>query len=125
MVPASAAATPAASSSEPSACNFAALTAFSGDDPAAARSILESFVDETRLNLEHLRQAVAHKDMRKLSDVSHKMIPLFTLLGATDIVSLLRKLEAAREETFSDTWKQQADEAGRMVEEAARQAENL
>lgn len=125
MLPASAAATPAASSSEPSACNFAALTAFSGDDPAAARSILESFVDETRLNLEHLRQAVAHKDMRKLSDVSHKMIPLFTLLGATDIVSLLRKLEAAREETFSDTWKQQADEAGRMVEEAARQAENL
>ena len=33
-----------------STLNFSALTAFSGDDPDAAKSILESFVAETRLN---------------------------------------------------------------------------
>ena len=41
-----------------SALNFSALTAFSGDDPDAAKSILESFVVETRLNVDRLRQAL-------------------------------------------------------------------
>ena len=37
--------------------DFSALTAFSGDDPEAAKSIMESFVTETRLNAERLQKA--------------------------------------------------------------------
>ena len=57
--------------------DFSALTAFSGDDPEAAKSILDSFVTETRLNAGRLRQAVDAADMNAVAAVSHKMIPLF------------------------------------------------
>ena len=39
------------------------LTAFSVDDPEAAKSILESFVAETRLNAERLQKAVENEDV--------------------------------------------------------------
>ena len=45
-----------------STLNFSALTAFSGDDPDAAKSILESFVTETRLNVDRLRPSVEVKN---------------------------------------------------------------
>ena len=47
-----------------STLNFSALTAFSGDDPDAAKSILESFVTETRLNVDRLRQALETEVLR-------------------------------------------------------------
>lgn len=73
--------------------HFSALTAFSGDDPEAAKSILESFVAETRLNAERLQKAVDAGDMDEVAAVSHKMIPLFTLIGATELVGQLKILE--------------------------------
>ncbi|MFG6409504.1 MAG: response regulator, partial [Bacteroides acidifaciens] len=37
--------------------NFSALTAYSGDDPEAAYSIIQTFVEETKKNVERMRQA--------------------------------------------------------------------
>ena len=78
-----------------SALNFSALTAFSGDDPDAAKSILESFVTETRLNADRLRQALDAEDTDGIAAMGHKMLPLFTLLGADELVALLKELEAS------------------------------
>lgn len=81
--------------------DFSALTAFSGDDPKAAKSILESFVTETRLNAGRLRQAVDAADMDEAAAISHKMIPLFTLIGATELVAELKILEGLRGTPFT------------------------
>ena len=82
--------------------NFSALTAFSGDDPDAAKSILESFVQETRLNAGRLRQALDAGDVHGIAAMGHKMLPLFTLLGAARLVALLKELEASREASFNE-----------------------
>lgn len=85
-----------------SALNFSALTAFSGDDPDAAKSILESFVVETRLNVDRLRQALETEDTDGIAAMGHKMLPLFTLLGASELVTLLKELEASRGVPFDE-----------------------
>lgn len=96
---------------EPTAYDFSALTAFSGDDEAASRSILESFASETRLNMERMEQGRDAGNLEEVSAVAHKMIPLFTLIGAKRLVTLLKELEAARDVPFTDRLKQCADEA--------------
>lgn len=90
------AATPPPSAPSPAGIDLSALTAFSADDPEASRSILSSFVEETRENVRSLHRALADGDTGRLSAVAHKMIPLFTLIGATRLVALLRRLEAAK-----------------------------
>ena len=91
-----------------SALNFAALTAFSGDDPDAAKSILESFVTETRLNADRLRQALDAEDTDGIAAMGHKMLPLFTLLGANELVALLKELEDSRGQVFSEKIKEKS-----------------
>lgn len=101
----------------PSSYKFEALTAFSADDPAAARSILESFVNETRLNADRLQRAVDEEDVAELSAVAHKMIPLFTLIGATGLVALLKKLEASHGDPFTAELKEKAYASLTLVED--------
>lgn len=97
-----------ASSSPNCPYNFSALTAFSGDDSEAAKSILESFVSETRLNIERLQKAVDTADTDELAAVSHKMIPLFTLIGATELVEQLKILETSRGISFTEEQEKRA-----------------
>lgn len=82
--------------------NFSALTAFAEDDPEAAKAIITSFVSETRTNAERLRKATEAQHMEEIAAVSHKMIPVFTLIGAVKLVGLLKELEVSRHLPFSD-----------------------
>lgn len=102
--------------------DFSALTAFSGDDEAAARSIVESFVEETRQNLLRLREALEQGNADTLAAVAHKMIPLFTLIGAGQTVTLLRRLEAAKGQPLDEALKAVAQEALDGVEEVLEAA---
>lgn len=97
--------------------DFSALTAFSADDPEAARSILESFVTETRLNADRLQRAVESGNSAEVSAVSHKMLPLFTLIRATKLASLLKELEASRDRPFTEEIRLKAQAALSLVEE--------
>ena len=81
---------------------FSALLAFAGDDKDAANEILASFVSETRQNLERFKSARQDKDMSTISAVSHKLIPLFTLLEHRECTDILIKLEKIRGEFNSD-----------------------
>lgn len=105
-----------------SALNFSALTAFSGDDPDAAKSILESFVTETRLNADRLRQALETEDTDGIAAMGHKMLPLFTLLGANELVTLLKELEASRGVPFDETVKEKSLAALRLIGDILEQA---
>lgn len=84
-----------------SALNFSALTVFSADDSEAADSIMRSFATESRLNAERLQKALNERDMDEIAAVSHKMIPLFTLIGAKELVAQLKLLETSRGKPFT------------------------
>lgn len=100
--------------------NFAALTAFSADDPEAATSILDSFVSETRLNAERLRQAADAADADGVAAVAHKMIPLFTLIGAEELVEELKRLECLRGTPFTAEQERRVSRALALIEDVVR-----
>lgn len=79
-----------------STLNFAALTAFSEDDPQAAAQIIRTFVSETKKHQEQMEQALARKDMASITAIAHKLLPLFTMLGAARCIPLLTWLEERR-----------------------------
>ncbi len=105
----------------PHGYNFSALTAFSGNDAEASKSILESFATETGLNRERLKKGLDDGNLKEVSAVAHKMIPLFTLIGATELVVRLRELEAARDVPFIDHLKQCTGEVLAAVDEVLEQ----
>lgn len=76
--------------------DFSALTAFSEDDPDAAAEIIRTFISETEKNRDTMEKALARKDMAGITAVAHKMLPLFTMLGATRCVPSLTWLEQKR-----------------------------
>ncbi len=81
--------------------DFSALTAFAEDDREATKSILESFISETRINVGRMQQALENRDTGYLADMAHKMLPLFTLLKASALVHILKELEGARRQPFT------------------------
>lgn len=76
--------------------DFRALTAFSVDDPEAARSIITTFIEETTKNISRMEAALAADNPDGVADMGHKLLPLFTLIGATEAVRLLTPLECCR-----------------------------
>lgn len=82
--------------------DFSALTAFSEGDPEAGRAIIQTFIEETGKNAERMRQALDDKDVDGIAAMAHKLLPLFTMIGASEIVPLLSQLEASRGEAFSE-----------------------
>lgn len=73
--------------------NFGPLTAYAGDDAGAARSILASFAEQTAANCAELEKAVENGDARSVKALSHKMLPIFTMLGAAEVADTLRRAE--------------------------------
>ena len=73
--------------------NFGPLTAYAGDDAGAARSILTSFAEQTAANCAELEKAVENGDAALVKALSHKMLPIFTMLGAAEVADILRRAE--------------------------------
>jgi len=71
----------------------AALIDFVKEDKQVSREILASFVKETTANIEQLKEMFATKEEASLSDVAHKMLPLFRMMGDDVLVDLLCLLE--------------------------------
>lgn len=76
--------------------NFSPLTAFSEDDPEAAKEILRTFAQETQKNMEKLQTAISNKDMETLCATAHKMLPTFLMIEAQKAIPLLKWLEQQR-----------------------------
>lgn len=79
----------------PEGIRFDALTAYAGDDAEAARSILASFAEQTAANCASLEGALAAGDWATVRAFAHKMLPIFTMLGAAAVASVLRRAEGA------------------------------
>lgn len=102
----------------PSLYDFSALTAFADDDPEAAKDIMASFVSETRNNALRLRQALEAQEMENIAALSHKMAPVFTLIGAVEIASLLKELETLRGLPFSEDVKSKVHTVLSLIKDA-------
>ncbi|WP_303014222.1 ATP-binding protein [uncultured Bacteroides sp.] len=87
---------------EHASLDFSALTAFSENDREAAYSIVRTFVEETGKNAERMRRALDGKEADGIAAMAHKLLPLFTLIGASDAVAPLKLLEACRGKEFSE-----------------------
>lgn len=106
--------------------NFSPLTAFSGDDPAAAHEILETFIGESTKNYERMKQALSNKNMADLCNVAHKMLPTFTMIEARKAIPALQWLEFHRGNTdLSDEAKQHADEALSCIADVIKEAKKV
>ena len=67
--------------------------AFAGDDPENLREILVEFVRSGLKNAALFRQSVLEHDRNAVSELAHKMLPLFRQLQVSDLASLLGQLE--------------------------------
>lgn len=92
--------------------NFSLLTAFAGNDSAAAHEILETFIGETSRNYERMKQALKAGNITDICAIAHKMLPTFTMIGASKAVSALQWLE------FNRSNAKLTDEAKRQTETA-------
>lgn len=79
--------------------NFSALTAFSEDDREAAKEIIRTFISETKKNQKQMQEALSGKNMPGITAMAHKLLPLFTMLGAEKCIPSLTWLEQKREST--------------------------
>ena len=69
-----------------------------------------------------LQKAVENEDVDEMAAVSHKMIPLFTLIGATELVALLKLLETSHGVPFTGELKEHALAALVLIEDVITQA---
>lgn len=73
--------------------NLDSMTAFAGDDQEASATILQTFIEETTKNVRIFQQALQLSDREEVARMSHKLIPIFTMLGTSDLVEQLRLFE--------------------------------
>ena len=69
----------------------------------------------TNKSVSLLQQALEKTERVPAAKISHKLIPLFTMLGASDLVAQLRILEKNDEALTDEGWK-------RLLSEVIRQA---
>lgn len=104
--------------------DFAALTAFSENDPVAARTIIQTFIEETEKNADRMQQALLNEEVDGIAAMAHKLLPLFILIGALDALPLLSQLEAERGQYFTEEISNKTETVLREIQrilDAARQ----
>ena len=80
---------------------FAPLTAFAAGDEEAEREILTSFYGELTTHEDALRAAADGGDRKAAARVSHKALPVLTMIKA-DVVSELDRLSAAKVDSLTE-----------------------
>lgn len=75
--------------------DLSALTVFADGDAEAERQILDTFATDCAANVSRLSHDKTTGDIADAAECAHKMLPTFTLIGAT-CVDALRYLESRR-----------------------------
>lgn len=69
------------------------LSQFTHNDPASLKMIIETFIASAEENCLTLRHALLNKDLEKISQTAHKMIPMLRQMEVYSIIKLLDPLE--------------------------------
>lgn len=104
--------------------DFSALTAYAGDDAQAADGILRSFAEQTLANAEQMQRALDAADLQALKALAHKMLPIFRLLGAEEVVAVLRRAESA-EAPLGEALRRDVVATLENIRKTAREAQKL
>lgn len=78
--------------------NTRSLTQFIGDDINALKNLLVIFIDSTKENLLDIQYAKEEFDIEQISNIAHKMLPMFKQL---EIKTLIHTLEALEDKSIS------------------------
>lgn len=104
--------------------NFSALTAFSEDDQEAATEIIRTFISETEKNRIRMEKALEEKDPAGITAMAHKLLPLFTMLGAERCIPSLKWLEEKRGTAgMTDEMADKTNFVLKEIQEVIREAE--
>ncbi|HET8737807.1 MAG TPA: ATP-binding protein [Pricia sp.] len=76
------------------------IHSFLGKNEDAIYEVLQTFLRDTRTNMELLEETVTARDYAQVNHVAHRMLPMFRQLKSKDSVSLLEKMELAKEDTM-------------------------
>ncbi len=71
------------------------LLVFAQNDPDSLHSILEVLQSSTTQNLRELQNHLEKKNLKKIPDLAHKMLPMFRQIKAIKVIPALEKLERA------------------------------
>ncbi len=66
---------------------------FAGEDQMAMDTIINAFIESTRLNLEEIKKAEKIGDRERVAQIAHRMLPMFKQLKISEIVPQLEQLE--------------------------------
>ncbi len=103
--------------------DFPAIIRFCGEDTDAAKTIVDSFINETQSNCKQFEEALQRKDVGVLSGIAHKMLPLMTLIKAENIRKLLVDIERSKPDNDNclvwEKGRKLLEEVDRVVKEAA------
>lgn len=66
---------------------------FAGEDQMALDTILNAFIQSTRLNLEEIKKAEKLEDRERVAQIAHRMLPMFKQLKIKEVVPRLEQLE--------------------------------
>lgn len=104
--------------------DFSALTAYAGDDVQAADGILRSFAEQTLANAEQMQRALDAADLPAMKALAHKMLPIFRMLGAEEVVAVLRRAESA-EAPLAEALRRDVVATLENIRKTAREAQKL
>lgn len=80
--------------------NLDIIHSFLGKNEDAIYEVLQTFLGDTRTNMQLLDETVSANDYDQVNHVAHRMLPMFRQLKVKESVSILEKMELATIETM-------------------------
>jgi CheY-like chemotaxis protein len=81
--------------------NLQDLLLFTQGDANSLDAILETFINSTYLSIQEMEDALHNNDLKKISGLAHKMLPMFRQLKIYSCIPHLEKLENLSEGDFA------------------------
>ncbi|MCM4163876.1 MULTISPECIES: ATP-binding protein [unclassified Arenibacter] len=69
------------------------ISSFLGEDEEGIAEVLETFITDTKSNMEKLKVAVDNLDIKTVNVVSHRMLPMFRQLNNNETIPILEQME--------------------------------
>lgn len=73
--------------------DLSSLNKFTQNDPVSLKLIVDTFITSVSENTEALRQATCEMNLKRMSEVAHKMIPMLKQMEVYSISDLLEPIE--------------------------------
>ncbi len=96
--------------------DFGQLTAFAAGDADAMAQIMDTFISETGKKRDALEKAMKEKDIAAVTMITHQLLPIFAMVGASEGKDELEWFEARRD---ADEYPAGADEKIALILEVA------